>query len=91
VKPLTLQVQPPINDPKKIESCYRIRDEEFCTPDSEKNHWNEVDRARYYHEKVNVRTPGKMELIKQFNREFDVWLDNVRLDKFYYPPEDFSL
>jgi hypothetical protein len=49
-----------------------------------------VDRARYYHEKVNVRTVGEMELMKQFNREFDAWLDNVRLDKFYPSPEDFS-
>jgi hypothetical protein len=90
VKPLTLQVQPPINNPKKIESNYRVIDEEFCEPESEKNHWNEVDRTRYYHEKVNVRTPGEIELIKQFNREFDTWLDDVRLDKFYHVPEDFS-
>jgi hypothetical protein len=81
VKPLTFQVQPSINNPKKIESCYRIRDE-FYVPDSEKNHWNELDRARYYHEKVNVRSPGEMELIRQFNREFDAWLDDVRLDTF---------
>jgi len=90
VKPLKLQVQPPINNPQKIESCFRIRDKEFCAPESEKNHWNEVDRARYYHEKVNVRTPGEIELIKQFNREFDAWLDNVRLDKIYPAPGDFS-
>jgi hypothetical protein len=89
VKPLTFKVQPSINNPKKIESCYRTRDEEFCVPESEKNHWNEVDRARYYHEKVNVRNPSEMVLIKQFNRKFDAWLDNVRLEKFYYTPEDF--
>jgi hypothetical protein len=89
-KPLKYQVRTAFNNPQKIESCYLKRDEEFCAPDSEKNHWNEVDRARYYHEKVNVRTPGEMELIKQFNREFDAWLDNVRLDKFYHAPEDFS-
>ena len=90
VKPLKLQVRPPINNPQKSESCYSKRDKEFCAPDSEKSHWNEVDRARYYHEKVNVRTPGEIELIKQFNREFDAWLDNVRLDKIYPAPGDFS-
>ena len=82
VKPLKLQVRPPINNPQKIESFYRKRDEEFCAPDSEKNHWNEVDRARYYHIKVNVCTPSEMELVKLFNRDFDAWLDDVRLDKF---------
>jgi hypothetical protein len=90
VKPLTLQVRPPIDSLQKIGSCYRTRDEEFCVPDSEKNHWNEVDRVRYYREKVNGRTPREVELIKQFNREFDAWLDNVRLDKFYHAPENFS-
>jgi hypothetical protein len=90
VKPLTLQVRTTVNYQQKIESYYMKRDEEFCAPESEKNHWNEVDRARYYHEKVNVRTPGEMELIKQFNCEFDAWLDDIRLDKFYHTPEDFS-
>ena len=90
VTPLTLHVQPPINKSQKIESCYMIRDEELCAPDSEKNHWNEVDQARYYHEKVNVRAQGEMELIKQFNRELDAWLDNVRLDKCHHAAEDFS-
>ena len=82
VKPLTLQVQPPGNNPKKIKSIYKVIDEEFCASGSEKNHWNEADRARYYHQKVNVHTPDEVELIKQFNREFDAWLDDVRLDKF---------
>jgi hypothetical protein len=41
-----------------------------------------VDRARYYREKVNVRTLGEMDLIKQFSRDFDAWLVDVRLDKF---------
>jgi hypothetical protein len=82
VKPLTLQVRRPINDPKKIESCYRKKDEEFCALDSEKNHWDVADRARYYREKADARTSSEMELIKEFNREFDAWLDNVRLDKF---------
>jgi phage tail tube protein FII len=66
------------------------RDEEFCAPDSEKNHWNMVDRVRYYREKVNVRTLSELDLVQQFNRDFDALLDNVRLDKFYHAPEDFS-
>ena len=70
------------NNPQKIESCYLKRDEEFCAPDSEKNHWNAVDRARYYREKVDVRTFCEVELIKQFNRDFDAWLVDVRLEKF---------
>lgn len=82
VKPLNLQVQPPINNPQKIEIYSKKKDEEFCEPESEKNHWNVVDRARYYREKVDVRTPSEMELIKQFNRDFDAWLVDVRLDKF---------
>jgi hypothetical protein len=82
VKPLKHQAQNVVNNPQKIESWYLKRDEEFFAPDSEKNHWNAVDRARYYREKVNVRTLGEMDLIKQFSRDFDAWLVDVRLDKF---------
>jgi hypothetical protein len=89
VKPLTLQVQPPINKPQKNESCSMKRDEEFCAPESEKNHWNVVDRARYYQEKVNGRTLSEAELIKQFNRDFDAWLVDVRLDIISHEPEDY--
>jgi hypothetical protein len=89
VKPLTFHVQQLITNPKKIDPNYRLIDEESCELMSEKNHWNEVDRTRYYHEKVNIRTPAEMDLIKQFNREFDAWLDNVRLEKFSHASEDF--
>ena len=88
VKPLKHQVLTEFNNPQKIESCYLKRDEEFCAPDSEKNHWNVVDRARYYREKVDVHTFREVELVKQFSRDFDAWLVDVRLDKFSREPED---
>jgi hypothetical protein len=88
VKPLKYQVRTMFNNPQKIESCFMKKDEEFCAPDSEKNHWNVVDRARYYREKVNVRTLSEMELVKQFNLDFDAWLVDVRLDKLSHEPED---
>jgi hypothetical protein len=82
VKPLKHQVLTAFNNPQKTESCYLKRDEEFCAPDNEKNHWNAVDRARYYREKVEVRTFCEVEQITQFNRDFDAWLVDVRLQKF---------
>jgi hypothetical protein len=90
VKPLKHQDRLPINNPQKIESCSMKRDEEFCAPDSEKNHWNVVDRDRFYREKVEVRTLSEAELIKQFNRDFDAWLVDVRLEKYSHEPEDFG-
>jgi hypothetical protein len=82
VKPLKHQVRTAFNNPQKTESCYLKRDEEFCAPDSEKNHWNAVDRARYYREKADDRTFCEVEQITQFNHDFDAWLVDVRLQKF---------
>jgi len=63
-------------------------DAELCAADGEKNHWDEADRARYYSEKVAVRTLDEIKQIKQFNRYFDAWLVDVRLQKFYLSPDD---
>jgi hypothetical protein len=39
---------------------------------------------------VEVRTLSEAELIKQFNRDFDAWLVDVRLEKYSHEPEDFG-
>jgi len=84
VKPLNHRDRTVLNNPQKIESCHLKKNEEFCAPDSEKNHWNMVDRERYYREKADARSFSEVELVKQFNRDFDAWLVDVRLDKFWH-------
>jgi hypothetical protein len=82
VKPLRSLVQTTFGNTLKSETCQVKGDVELCEADAEKNHWNVVDRARYYREKVAVRTPDEVERIKQFNRDFDAWLVDVRQQQF---------
>ena len=46
--------------------------------DGEKNHRDDADRARYYAEKISLRSPDEIERIRLFNREFSSWLETVR-------------
>lgn len=60
------------------EPCHG-KDEAALKPvDGEKNHWEEVDRARYYSEKISLRSSDEVERIRLFSREFSSWLETVR-------------
>ena len=80
----------PLKSPVRIAYCRTLTNEpsrakgeaELCPIDGEKNHWDVVGRARYYREKVAVRTPDEVERIKRFYRDFDTWLVDVRQQKF---------
>ena len=61
------------------EPC-RGKDETACKPlDGEKNHWDEEGRARYYTEKVSLRSSEEVEHTRLFSREFSSWLETVRM------------
>jgi hypothetical protein len=81
----------PLQFPERVAFCRglsnepcRIQDEaELCPPDGEKNHWQVEDRARYYREKVSVRSSDEVTRIAQFFRGFDAWLVDVRNDEYH--------
>jgi len=50
----------------------------LCPVDGEKNHWEEEDRARYYTDRISLRSPDEVVRIRQFSREFDIWLETLR-------------
>jgi hypothetical protein len=80
----------PLTSPVRTASCHTLKNEQYrakgetelCPIDGEKNHWDVVDRARYYREKVAVLTPDGVERITRFNRDFDAWLVDVRQQKY---------
>ena len=78
VKPLKSPVRTAFCHTLKNEPCRAQDEAELCPIDGEKDHWQVEDRARYYREKVAVRTPDEAERITQFYREFDTWLVEVR-------------
>jgi hypothetical protein len=49
--------------------------------DGEKNHWDVEDQARYYHEKVAVRTPDEVIQKAEFYRKFEEWMVEIRQQK----------
>jgi hypothetical protein len=55
---------------------------ELCPIDGEKDHWQVEDRARYYREKVAVRTPDEVMREVQFFHGFDAWLIKVRKEEY---------
>jgi len=82
VKPFQSPVRMAFCKTTTTEPC-RGKDEAAPSPvDSEKNHWNEEDRDRYYREKVAVRSPDDVMCIAQFFRGFDAWLINVRNEEY---------
>jgi hypothetical protein len=78
VKPLTFPVRSAFCHTLKNGPSRAKGEADLCLSDGEKNHWDVVDQARYYHEMVSVRTPGEVKRIPRFNRDFDAWLVDVR-------------
>jgi hypothetical protein len=81
VKPLTSWVRTAFCHTLKNEPYQAKGEAELCPIDGEKNHWDMMDRARYYRENVSVRTPDEVEWMAQFYRGFEDWLDEVRQQK----------
>jgi hypothetical protein len=78
VKPLKSPVREVICNNTTNEP-YRAKGEAgLCPVDEEKDHWVAEDRARYYREKVAVRTPEERKQIEKFYHDFDEWLVEVR-------------
>lgn len=78
VKPLKSPVRTAFCRTATNEPC-RGKDEAALKPvDGEKNHWDEVGRARYNSEKTALRTSDEVERIRLFSREFSSWLETVR-------------
>jgi hypothetical protein len=81
----------PLKFPERVAFCHdlsneqcRLQDEaELCPIDGEKNQWQVEDRARYYREKVSVRSSDEVTSIAQFFRGFDAWLVDVRNDEYH--------
>ncbi len=79
VKPLKSPVRTAFCRTATNEPC-RGKDEAALKPvDGEKNHWEEEDRARYYSEKVSLRSSDEREHVRSFSREFSSWLETVRM------------
>jgi hypothetical protein len=58
---------------------YRDRRKQELNPcDGEQYHGDAGAHARYYGRKTSVRTPDDLGRIRQFNQEFDVWLQEIR-------------
>ena len=72
----------------KNDPCQVNGEAELCPIDGEKDHWEGEDQARYYREKVAVRTPEEVERITRYNRYFDSWLIDVRQRKYDFYPDD---
>ncbi len=82
VKPLKSQVRPAFSHPLKNEPCRTKGEPELFLTDGEKDHWEGEDQALYYCEMVAVRTTDEVERITQFYRDFEVWLVDVRQQKY---------
>jgi hypothetical protein len=86
----------PLTSPARTTFCHTLKNEpsrekseaDLCPTEGEKDHWDVVDQARYYREKVSVRTPDEVERITRFNHDFDAWLDDVRKRKYHFFPDD---
>jgi hypothetical protein len=82
VKPLKSPVRTAFCHTLKNEPCLAQDEAELCPIDGEKDHWQVEDRARYYREKVAVRTPDEVMREVQFFHGFDAWLINVRKEEY---------
>ena len=82
VKPLKSPVRTAFCHTLKNEPCRAQDEAELCPIDGEKDHWQVEDRARYYREKVAVRTPDEVMRTVQFFHGFDAWLVNVRKEEY---------
>jgi len=82
VKPLKSPVRTAFCHTQKNDPCRAQNEAELCPIDGEKDHWQVEDRARYYREKVAVRTPDEVTRTVQFFHGFDAWLVNVRKEEY---------
>jgi hypothetical protein len=77
----------PLKSPVRTAFCRTARNEPYRgkyeaalkSVDGEKNHWEETDRARYYADKVALRSSGEVERLRLFSMEFSSWLETVRM------------
>jgi hypothetical protein len=53
-------------------------DQQLNQSDGEQDHGDADAHARYYRGKTGMRTAEEIERIRRFNREFDVWLQEIR-------------
>jgi hypothetical protein len=72
----------------KNDPCQLHEEAELSPIDGEKDHWDGGGQARYYRDKVSVRTPEEVVRIMRFNRDFDAWLIDVRQRKYDFYPDD---
>ncbi len=61
------------------EPCRGMDEAALMPVDGEKNHWDEEGRARYYSDRVSLRSPDEAECIRQFGWKFSSWLETVRM------------
>lgn len=79
----------PLKFPERVGFCHGLSNEpcriqdELCPIDGEKNHWQVEDRARYYREKVSVRSSDEVTSMAQFFHGFDAWLVDVRNNEYH--------
>ena len=78
VKPLKSPVRTAFCRSATNEPCRGKDETALKSVDGEKNHWQEEDRARYYSEKISLRTSDEVERTRLFSREFSSWLETVR-------------
>jgi transglutaminase-like putative cysteine protease len=54
------------------------RDMQLNPCDGEQDHWDADAHARFYRGKTGMRSADEIERIRRFNREFDMWLQEIR-------------
>jgi hypothetical protein len=82
VKPLKFPVRAAFRSLRNDGPCRINGDPDLCPTDGEKDHWDSEDQARYYREKIAVRTPDEVEQNTLFYRDFEDWLIEVRQQKY---------
>jgi hypothetical protein len=81
VKPLRSATRTAYCRTLKNEPCRDGSDADLAPVDGEKDHWEGEDRARFYNEKVAVRSPDEIERTRRFYRGFEDWIVEVRGQK----------
>lgn len=79
----------PLGSPVRTAFCRTLSNEPYREPDQavllpadgEKDHWEALDRERYYSGKILSRTPSDRERMRQFYRGLSAWLEQVRRDE----------
>jgi transglutaminase-like putative cysteine protease len=78
VKPLRSAVRTAFCRTATNEPCRNDHERDLTPCDGELDHWDAGEHARYYREKIGVRTPEELERIRRFYQEFDKWLRDIR-------------